>query len=67
MFKSHKIFCENKNFCGIVMSPENDITSKFNQYMRSDKMPQNVGPESSIKKNRWMCKHYRKTFNNKIR
>ena len=48
MFKSHKIFCENKNFCGIVMSPENDNTSKFDQYMRSDKMPQNVDPESSI-------------------
>ena len=32
------------------MSPENDNTSKFNQYMRSDKIPQNVDPESSIKK-----------------
>ena len=32
------------------MLPENDNTSKFNQYMRSDKMPQNADPESSIKK-----------------
>ena len=37
-FKSHENVCNNKYFCGIVIS-ENDNILQFNQYMTSDKMP----------------------------
>ena len=34
-----KKLSKNKDFCGIVMSSEEDNTLEFNQYMKSDKMP----------------------------
>ena len=37
--KSHGKLCKKKNFYGIVMPLEKDKISKFNQYMKSDKMP----------------------------
>ena len=37
--KSHEKVCENKDFCGIVTLSEKDNILKFNQYMKSDKMP----------------------------
>ena len=37
--KSHEKVCNNKDFCGIVMSSEKDNILEFNQYMKSDKLP----------------------------
>ena len=37
--KSHEKVCKNKDFCGILMPSERDTVLKFNQYMKSDKMP----------------------------
>ena len=37
--KSHRKTCEYKNFCGIAMSSQKDNILKFNQYMKSNKMP----------------------------
>ena len=37
--KSHEKACENKNFCGIIMSSKKDNILEFNQYIESDKMP----------------------------
>ena len=37
--KSHEKVCKNKDFCGIVMPTENNKISKFNQYLKSDRMP----------------------------
>ena len=37
--KSHEKVCKNKDFCGIVMPTEKNQILKFNQYMKSDKMP----------------------------
>ena len=56
--KSHEKSYKNKDFCGIAMSSEKDNILEFNQYMKSDKMPYIIYAdiESSIKKNRWMCK-----------
>ena len=50
--KSHKKACENKGFCGIVMPFENGNALKFNQYMKSKKMPYIIYAdiESMIKK-----------------
>ena len=36
--KTHENLCENKGFCWILMSSENNKISKFNQYMQPDKM-----------------------------
>ena len=30
---------KNKDFCGIVLPSQEDLILKFNQYMKSDKMP----------------------------
>ena len=50
--KSHEKACENKNFCGIIMSSKKDNILEFNQYMKSDKMPYFIytDMESLIKK-----------------
>ena len=50
--KSHEKVCKNKDFCGIVMSSENDKISEFNQNMKSDKMSYiiNANIEPLIKK-----------------
>ena len=37
--KSHKKVCENKDFCGIIISSVKKNISEFDQYMKSDKMP----------------------------
>ena len=37
--KCHEKVCKNKDFCGIVMPSEKDKILEFNQYMKSDKMP----------------------------
>ena len=37
--KYHENVCKNKDFCRIVMSKEKDNKSKFNQYMKSNKIP----------------------------
>ena len=37
--KSHEKVCQNKDFCGIVISSEKDNILEFNQYMKSDKLP----------------------------
>ena len=49
--KSHEKVCKNKDFCGIVMPTEKNQILKFNQYMKSDKMPYIIyaDPESLIK------------------
>ena len=31
--------CKNKDFCGVEMPSERNKVLKFNQYMKSDKMP----------------------------
>ena len=36
---SHKKVCENKGFCGVVMSFEDNKILKFNQYQKCDKAP----------------------------
>ena len=56
--KSHEKVCEKKDFCGIVMLPEQDKILEFNQNMKSDKMLYIIyaDMESLIKKDRWMCK-----------
>ena len=64
-----KKVCKNKDFCEIVMPSEKDNTLKFNQYMKSDKIPYIIYAdlESLIKKNRWICKQSRKIFSKKVR
>ena len=37
--KCHEKICKNKDFCGVVMPFKKDEILKFNQYMKSDKMP----------------------------
>ena len=37
--KSHKKVCENKDFCGIIISSVKKNISEFDQYMKSVKMP----------------------------
>ena len=37
ILESHKKVCENKDFCKVVMSPEDTKTLEFNQYQKSDK------------------------------
>ena len=37
--ESHEKVCKNKGFCGIAMSSEKYKKLEFNQYMKSDKMP----------------------------
>ena len=37
--QSHKTVCENKDFCNIIMPPENPKILEFNQYQKSDKAP----------------------------
>ena len=37
--ESHKKVCDNKDFCNIVMSSENNKILVFNQYQKSDKVP----------------------------
>ena len=53
-----KKYVKKKDFCGIVMLPEQDKILEFNQYMKSDKMLYIIyaDMESLIKKDRWMCK-----------
>ena len=50
--------CENKYFYAVVMPSEKDKILKFNQYMKSDKIPYIIYAdiESLIKKNRCVCK-----------
>ena len=50
--KSHEKICKGKDFYGIVKSCEKNNTLEFNQFMTSDKMPNNfyADIESSIKK-----------------
>ena len=56
--KSHEMVCKYKDFYGFVMPSVKDNVLEFNQYMKSDKMPYifHADMESSIEKNRWMCK-----------
>ena len=35
--KSHEKVCQNKDFCGILMSPEKNSILEFNQYVKPDK------------------------------
>ena len=53
----------------IVLPSEKDNILEFNQYMKSDKMPELTYADITflIKKNRLMCKQSRKFFNNKNR
>ena len=37
--KSHEEVCKKKDFCGILMPTEKNKILKFNQFMKSDKMP----------------------------
>ena len=37
--KIHEKMCKNKDFCGVEMPSERNKVLKFNQYMKSDKMP----------------------------
>ena len=37
--QSHKRVCENKEFCNIIMSFEDNKILEFNQYRKSDKAP----------------------------
>ena len=37
--QSHKIVCENKDFCNIIMPSENTRILEFNQCQKSDKAP----------------------------
>ena len=37
--KYHEKICKNKHFCGIVMPSGKNNIMEFNQYMKSDKMP----------------------------
>ena len=37
--ESHKRACENKDFCNIIMSSENNKILEFNQYQKSYKAP----------------------------
>ena len=55
-FKSHEKVCKNKDFCGTVMPRQKNKILKFNQHMKSDKMPYIIYSdlESLIWKNRWM-------------
>ena len=50
--------CKYKDFYGFAMPSVKDNVLEFNQYMKSDKMPYifHADMESSIEKNRWMCK-----------
>ena len=50
--KFHEKWCENKDFCGIVMPSEKDNILESNHYMKSDKMPNIIyaDTESLIKK-----------------
>ena len=36
---SHKRVCENKDFCTVIISPEDTKISEFNQYQKSHKAP----------------------------
>ena len=55
--KSHEKICEGKDFYGIVKSCEKNNTLEFNQFMTSDKMPNNfyADIESSFKKIDYDC------------
>ena len=35
----HKKFCQNKDFCNIIMPSEDTKVLEFNQYKKSDKAP----------------------------
>ena len=50
--QSHEKVCKNKDFCGILMQSEKDNVLEFNQYLKSDKMPNIIYAdiESVIKK-----------------
>ena len=50
--ESYKKVCKNKDFCGIVMPSKKHNILKFNQYIKSDKMPCIIDAdiESLIKK-----------------
>ena len=50
--------CENKYFYAVVTPSEKDKILKFNQYMKSDKIPYIIYAdiESLIKKYRCVCK-----------
>ena len=37
--KFHEKVCKNKDFCGIVISSQSNNVLKFNQYIKSDKIP----------------------------
>ena len=37
--KPHEKVCKNKDCCGIVMPSKTNEILKFNQYIKSDKMP----------------------------
>ena len=37
--QSHKRVCENKDFCNIIMPPEDTKILQFNQCQKSDKPP----------------------------
>ena len=39
ILQSHKRVCENKDFCNIIMPPEDTKILEFNQYQKSDKSP----------------------------
>ena len=39
ILQSHKRVCENKDFCNIIMPPEDTKILEFNQYQKSDKPP----------------------------
>ena len=56
--ESHKKLCENKNFCDVVMPPEDTKVLEFNQHQIFDKTQsiRYADLESLIKKNGWMYK-----------
>ena len=37
--ESHKIVCENKDFCNVIMPYGDTKLLEFNQYQKSDKAP----------------------------
>ena len=60
---------KNKDFCGIVLPSQEDLILKFNQYMKSDKMPCIIYAdlESLMKKIDGYANSGRKVFINKNR
>ena len=57
-----------KDFCGIILPSQKYDILKFDQYIKSDKIPCIVYADLEyLIKNRWMRKQPRKVFSNKNR